>query len=288
MLVVIKSGTRPFLTLLGLLLTGLYGYSLFHNPGMVGKTYQITPLLVGLFGIPIALGVLLDPDVSDNVRDGVRWQLLVDPWIGLKGALVGCFTGFFAGIGSASVTAIAFDAIKEEVTEELDEETCEKINTQIYVCLGSASSFANDYMALLLMLTVGMGRSGEAIALGRSLTGAGGWVAPMAILCIIYGAAAGRAVVTRYQKQYGTLVRKVKPKVLVTITLIISCIPVVLAGGWSIGGQLTVWSYCLCGWLLSTWCRHNYLPNQVAFGAFTIPLVAGGLGLVPWLNSWLF
>ena len=271
----IKASHRPRRTALGLTLTSVFGYLVLHAPAISGSEYQLGPILAALFGVPIAFMAYSAPMIEPEDMDleVEHEDTLIRQELGVLGAFIGCATGFFAGLGSTSLVAMVGSL------SDSDED---------YVLMSTAGSASNDIMALLLVVAAGMGRSGEAVLLGRMVSEPHLSVTLIVGLAVAFGAYLGRSQTLRMAKRYAQLIGKIPRKGVIGVGLALTLMPVFLAGGASVVGQLTTWLLLVCGLLVAAWCRVNYLPNQVAFGSMAIPLVIQSCGLVPYVNRILY
>lgn len=279
---VCKESKKPAITACGFVLTGTFGYAVLHAPALSGSANQLAPILAGLFGVPIALASFFAP-VALNADGSIKMSVtleapgdpvVTEPVLAVLGSAMGCMTGFFAGLGSGSLVAMA-----QSLTNS-DED---------YVLMSSAGSSSNDVIALILIVAAGMGRSGEAILLGRVVPQPASSMTILLIaLAIIYGISRGRKWTHQTAERYAKCVSMVPRTWSTVFIILLSLVPVTLAGGPTILGQLSSWGLLACGVMLSFWCRLNFLPNQVAFGSLALPLVVSALGLVPFANNLLF
>lgn len=260
---------NPLMTLLGFFAVGMFGYVTLHHPAMRGNEHALAPIMTGLFGIPIMLTVL--GERSNGLQpQHLSKTIAINPFLGLLGGGLGAATGFFAGLGTSSVAGLAGTV-------------CEDDND--YLMLVGSSEATNNIFSILLVLLAGMGRSGEAVLIGR--------VAPftelnfMAILTILgalaIGAYIGRSLMLRLEDWYIETIGSKPQSMWALLVIGLGLFQVLLTGHIVIGLGLTA-----CGVALSMWCRSSKLPLQVSFSALAFPLIIQQVGLVPFVNGILF
>lgn len=258
-----RNSKRWYITAIGFALTGLLGWICFHAQALTGGEYQLSPLLAGLFGLPIAITAWHEAPTGP-IPDAHPIDIRFERSYAILGAFAGCMTGFLAGLGSGSLVAMA-----GEITNT-DED---------YVLMSSAGNTTNELMALLLMLAAGMGRSGEAVLMGRTLQNPEPGALIAIGLALAFGALVSRKCMLLIKDSYVIMVRRINKKALLVAIVSLSLVPVMLAGGLTINGQLTVWCLLGAGVLLAKWLRNQHLPNQVAFGALALPILVQGMNL---------
>lgn len=260
---------NPLMTLLGFFAVGMFGYVTLHHPAMRGNEHGLAPIMTGLFGIPIMLSVLSERS-NGLVPQRLSRTIAINPFLGLLGSGLGAATGFFAGLGSSSVAGLA-GAV------------CDDDND--YLMLVGSSEATNNIISVLLVLLAGMGRSGEAVLIGR--------VCPytalnfMAILTILgalaIGAFAGRSFMLKLENWYIKTIGSQPQSNWALLVIGLGLFQVLLTGQIIVGLGLTA-----CGVALSLWCRSSKLPLQVSFSALAFPLIIQQMGLVPFVNGVLF
>ncbi len=280
---VVVTSKNPGLTALGLALTATTGYVVMHHPVLAGNPHQLAPLMVGTFGVPIMLGVIIDrvaahqkavregrdPHASWLKPQGPRRPLEVDARFAVAGTALGALTGFLAGLGAGSLVAFLGGLT------DSDED---------YLLASASGEAANDVLALVLIVLAGMGRSGEAVALGKVVghhpSAAGAFVV---LGAVVLGALGGRWFVLRYEDAYMAWVAKTPVVIVASLVIGLGLLQVVATGHAVLALALT--AACVG---VSWWCRENKLPLQVGFGGLAVPVVASAWGLVPPMNSVFF
>jgi TctA family transporter len=202
------------------------------------------------------------PDQSESRTVDARIEL------GLLGTITGMVTGFFAGLGAGSL--VTFFGNQAETDEE-------------YLLMTSASEAANDLMALMLVLVAGMGRSGEAVLLGRTINAPSFGQACLVMVMVALAAMVGRAACFKLEKGYTTLVALVPARLMAVLVIGLAVWQVSLVGHPLLAGSLTLAGVCL-----SLWARSCKLPLQVSFAGIALPLVVQGLGFAPNLSHFLY
>lgn len=254
-------------TAFGFAAMGLFGYTCLHHPALKGNEHAMAPLMAGLFGIPIMIGVLAER-VSGLGPQRKSRQILLNPRMAAMGSVMGCATGFLAGLGAGSL--VSFLGSQADGDED-------------YLLLTSSGEAANNIMALLLVLVAGMGRSGEAVLLGRVSHDADVGQALILLGIVAVAAVVGRGAALTFESGYIKGVGLVSPKLWGLLVIGLALFQVVLTGQLWLACVLTFSGTCL-----SLWCRESKLPLQVSFGAIAIPLLIQSAGLAPAFNGWLY
>lgn len=260
---------NPLNTLLGFIAVGMFGYVALHHPAMRGNEHGLAPVMTGLFGIPIMLHVLSERSYG-LMPQQVSETIEINPYLGLLGASLGAVTGFFAGLGSSSVAGLA-GAVCEDDSD--------------YLMLVGSSEATNNIISILLVLLAGMGRSGEAVLIGRvcPYTSLNFMAVIVVLAALAIGAYAGRSLMLKLEDWYIETIGS-KPQATWALLVIgLGLFQVLLTGQIIVGLGLTA-----CGVALSFWCRSNKLPLQVSFSALAFPLIIQQMGLVPFVNGMLF
>jgi len=259
-------------TLVGIAAVAGFGYVVLHSPAMIGDRYQLAPMMVGLFTIPIGLQLLTQTTVV--MPPSSPRSVALAPSLSLLGAGLGACTGFLAGLGSGSLVSMLQSLVVHE------DETTE---TAGYLLLASAAATANDLLAVLLVLVAGMGRSGEAVALGSVCDRPSTMTAALVMGTGMAAALIGRKLVFALEADYTRMMVVLgsrAPAILVIalglLQLLCCSVPVVAL------------ALAAAGTALGLWLKSVNVPQQVAFASLALPLVIQWGGLVPWCNSVLF
>lgn len=265
---------RPFLTAIGFVVVGMFGYFALHHPTITGSTHALAPVLAGVFALPLMAQVLLDRSTGGlPVQHPPDGQLRAQVNLAWNGAVLGSLTGLFAGLGSSSLVSLA------DGNAQGDED---------YLILGAAGESANDLVAVLMWAAIGAGRSGEAVLLGQVAPRIDGFTAVAALASLAIGAYVGRTAVQRLGFWYARVITSVPAFVWAALVVLFSLAPVVLAGRGTLTGVVIALGITAIGFCCSTWARACRLPIQVSFAALTVPIVLSAAGLVPVLNGLLF
>lgn len=257
-------------TALGFGLMALFGYACMHAPALTGGEHQMAVLMGAVFGVPITLSLLAERGDGAILRDQLPPSrgLLVSFQPGIFGAVLGCVCGFLAGLGAGSLVSMAESATDSD---------------ESYLLMASAGEAANDLLALLLIVLAGVGRSGEAVLLGRVAGRLDIMAGLLVFVAVAAGAYAGRLAVFKYEHRYRQAIAGVNPVVPAAIVLVL------IIGQASLTGFVVASvAFLVSGTCISLWARERKLPVQVSFGALAIPVALQSLGLVPTLNSLLF
>lgn len=256
---------RKVATLSCLLGAGLFGYLVLHHPSLRGNAHQLAPILTGFFAWPAAL-MLLQPRVAAQAPSPE--PVNANPELIPMGLGLGALTGFLAGLGAGSLASL----VQHHTEGDGD-----------YLLLATSAEAMNDWLALVLVLTLGMGRSGEAVALGQFIQP--GQLGPALGTLGVLAASAyvARTWVLTMQDRYARLVQAVPRPVWLALIIAFSLWQLALTGQFTLALVLTLSGFCL-----AVTARQAHVPQQVAFATLVLPLLAQTFGLVPALNAWLF
>lgn len=258
----------PWWTLFAMVVIGIFGYVVFNHPGMMGDQHQMAPVMSGLFGIPIMAAVLIDRSKNGLPVQDYSFSYNLDESFHQIGSLIGCATGFLAGLGTQSLVSLAIR--KEQTNEEV-------------LALTSAGEASNDLMAILLVVVAGMSRSGEAVLIGRNLIEPNLASGIAIIIALLLGAWSGRGLLSKLQKPYLFMIKAVPAYIWAVLVMAIAIGQVLLHHSALLALGLTA-----VGVMLSWYARENEMPLQVSFAALALPILVQSAGLVPTLNSVLF
>lgn len=251
-------------TLIGFLVTGLYGWWIMHNPSVSGSENSTSLILVPLFGIPMCREALKTSGSHPRPLGKPRRQLEVNKDTIHAGVGVGVLAGILPGLGASSLVSMFFSC-------ELSEETM--------VLLASSAESANDITALIIVLATGMTRSGEAVMLKSCLEQPNAWAILTVILAAGFGSWVGYKFIKERSQWYSDIICQYKQTTVLWFVIALSLVPIGLSGGLSVTSQLNAWGGFGCGLIIAWWCRKAHLPNQVAFGALTLPIMFNDWGV---------
>jgi putative membrane protein len=259
---------KPALTLFGFTLIGLLGCTILFHPALKGNEHSMAPLMSGLFGIPIMLAVLAERNKNPLPPQIGSDEIILDPKMPILGTCIGGATGFLAGLGAGSLATLA---VGEETSRE------------DFLLLSSAAESANDIMALLLVLVAGMGRSGEAVLLGRVAGQTSITQALIVLALVALCAYIGRHLTIKLETIYGTIIQWFPSSFWALLVIGLALFQVMLTGNLIIGLTLTFAGVCI-----SLWARSCKLPLQVSFAGIAIPVLITNTGFAPAFNSMIF
>ncbi len=165
--------------------SGLLGYYvLTHEPGaeaLVGEPSLLTPLFVGLFGVPILVASATEnAEIPEQDGDGVvlsRRSVVVNA---VGGGIAGSIVGWLPGVSPAVATGFVQSLLPDSETEP------ESMREFIVAVSGVDSS--NAVFALLALYLVGFPRSGVMVALDRVDVGMD--TGPVAVYLVAVGVVA--------------------------------------------------------------------------------------------------
>jgi putative membrane protein len=257
---------NAILTFLGLMTTGLYGYIVLHHPLLRGNEHSLLPILNGLIAIPMLVTAMMD--TKSRIKKQFKLPIPEMPRdLAVIGALVGSSTGFLAGLGTSSFITL--------FTHKLTSD-------EKYVYASAAAQAANSITAILLIMTLGIGRSGEAVLLGRIVPSIKTEPITIALLvvCMVASLAAGSVITKKITMPYIQVAQKLPIRMTSGFLLVMSVFSLTLVGNHTVAVLATI-----PGVIISLICRKLELPQQVMFGCLAIPLVFYYLDLVPTLNN---
>lgn len=268
-----KTSRVPALTGVGFVGSALFGYTTLNHPSL-DPDHAIAPVLAGLFGFPLLLRVFAErAQAGLPAQHPLSDRIDVNTELGLLGAVIGGITGFFAGLGTSSLVSLAADQAR---------------NDEDYLLLASAGEASNDLMAVLLALSAGLSRSGEAVLITRIVPEPAAATAVGIVLALATGAFCGRTSLRRLQAPYQKFVETVPPTLSAGFVLLIGMIPIALAGQAGAPHLVTAFALTAAGTCFGVWCHGAKLPAQVPFGALAVPLVIQSTGLGPVIRSIVF
>lgn len=258
---------RRFETALGFVLMGLFGYALLHAPLLTGNEHQMAIAMAAVFGVPITLPMLKKLSGVMPFQHAPT-HVELNFTAGLTGSVLGCVCGFLAGLGAGSLVSMA------ESVAESDED---------YLLMASAGETSNDLLALLLILLAGVGRSGEAVLLGRVSGQTTLVVGLLVFAAVAAGAYVGRKAVWRCEPTYAAVANRLNPR-----WVAVPVLALIILQAWLTGHLAAACAFIAAGTCLALWCRARELPLQVSFGALALPIAVQAVGGVPLLNGLLF
>lgn len=252
-------------TALCLLGAGLFGYLVLHHPSLRGNAHQLAPILTGFFAWPAAL-MLLQPRVEAEAPS--EEPVNANPELIPIGLGLGALTGFLAGLGAGSLASL----VQDQTEGDGD-----------YLLLATCAEAMNDWLALVLVLTLGLGRSGEAVALGQFIQ-PGQWGPALGTLGVLAASAyVARRWVLTIQETYAAFIQATPRGVWLGLILLFSLGQLALTHQFTLALVLTLAGFCL-----AMAARQARVPQQVAFATLVLPLLVQTFGLVPAFNAWLF
>jgi putative membrane protein len=144
--------------------SGLLGYYvLTHSPGaeaVVGEPSLLTPLFVGLFGVPILVASASEnAEIPEQDGDGVALSRRSVAVHAVGGGVAGSIVGWLPGVSPAVATGFVQSLLPDSETEP------ESMREFIVAVSGVDSS--NAVFALLALYFIGFPRSGVMVALDR-------------------------------------------------------------------------------------------------------------------------
>lgn len=249
-------------------MTGTLGYMVLHHPSLRGNEHAMAPLMSGLFGIPITLAVLRERILHELPVQKPSEVIRIDASNSLIGSVLGAVTGFLAGLGAGSLATMAAE---------------ETISNENYLLLSSSAESTNDIMALLLVLAAGMGRSGEAVLLGRVAGQTTSSQVVVILALIVLAAFIGRKATFVLEPVYDKLIRIFPAQFWAFLVLCLAIGQVLLVGNILLGLILTFAGVCL-----SLWTRSCKLPLQISFAGIAVPVLVTSTGMAPVLNTLIF
>jgi TctA family transporter len=249
---VVLRSSRPVRTAL-ITLGGVYlGFWVFNGAGLRSNPWVMTPLLSGLFMVGSTLSLLFSRGEalvlpSDRVN---HWE--INPETEVKGALIGCITGFLAGIGTSSLVALVGGCGDEED----------------YLALQSAADAANNFFAVLAFVLIGSTRSGSAAAIATIANSVSAFDALIYLSLISAGLIIGEKLLRGLSS-----VGEILPKRLLALVTLIGTVCLCYKTTGSVGLLVLVGA-----WLLGSQARAWHVPNQALLAVMIGPVMLYYLG----------
>ena len=246
----------PFRTIIVCAFATLLGFITFNHPDLVSSEWSMVPLLSGLFMAPVAEGILNTKRVK-AVPPPQENLWVVGGEHEVKGSLIGCLTGFLAGIGSSSLVAL----IRRRETEEED-----------YLATASAAEAGNAMFALLAFALIGSTRSGSAVALAQVAPEVDAIGALMAVGFLGIGVFGGHLLLNTVHHPYRVIIGLI-PQKLLALALLLGTLWLVFA----YTGQLGITIFA-CAWILGGVARDWHTPNQALMTTLIGPVIIYYMG----------
>lgn len=253
---------NPGMIFIGFCLTGLYGYYILHQETFRGSEYSMLVILNGLVAIPIIYHTLQEKKSHIPLQFPSN-TITERKDLALLGTITGCVAAIIAGIGSSSLVTLF-----QHKTE----------SDQEYIYLAACAETANNLLAFILVVLLGVTRSGEAVLIKQTGTLDISLIAWLAVSMAI-----GYVFTKEVSKDYVQMSRQIPVKMSAGLVGLIA-IGTIFMSGHPLMGSI----YVIVGVLITNWCKKNNLPNQVLFGCMIFPILANQLGLVPMINKLLF
>ncbi len=270
-LMTMRNAKKTWVTLAAILAAGLYGYIAMHHPASRGSEHALAPLLAGLFAIPSGYFLFAEakskPAKFPKQMPFYPEDLDLDEDLAPRGQVLGAITGFLAGLGAGSLVS----TMQDDIETDLD-----------YAFFQTVADATNDLLAIGLVLTIGLGRSGEAAILKQVLPEMNLAMILACILAMMSGLWFGHTIVKLIAKHYAKLSTKIDPRIIAALTLATG-----LASSW-IASQWIGLAIATAGCLIAVALRTLKVPAQVSLAALAFPVLIYSMGLVPALNSVLF
>jgi TctA family transporter len=252
-------------TILVIFASAILGIVALDHPSIKGSSHAMTPLLTGLFGLPVLVLTLLekhqgattlqaepveDPDTSNNP-------------IGTLGILVGMISVAIAGIGTSSVVSLVQDLVEDDGE---------------YLKLASIAESTGELLALTLGLLSLCYRSSDAAVIQRILTDSSqyevGAVFPYVLMgTMIAATIIGAATIRVLEGSYNKVVNLVPQKV--------QAIAIASGMAWIVYTHTGMWGMAimLVGTLIHIGARQLHTPNQAFFACLIGPMLLTYLGI---------
>lgn len=153
---------RKLGTLLVMVASGLLGLIALTHPAVTGSTNAMTPLLTGLFGVPVLLLALLSPTKQSKSR-------VVRPLLPLaqkapagevtwSGLVAGFCSVIIPGLGTSSIVSLFQDLVEDDIE---------------YLKMASIAESFGETLALILGILMISFRSSDAAVIQRIITTSG-------------------------------------------------------------------------------------------------------------------
>ncbi len=255
-------------TVLIFIASGALGVVGLMHPSVRGYSQAMTPVLTGLFGIPVLLMALFQGRAGQG---SLPPEAEIEPSSEVVsfGVLAGLLSVVLPGLGTSSLVSAG-----EKLTKSDGD----------YLALASTAESVGELFALILGILAIAKRSSDAAVIGKLVAVAtnGSQVAfgpafPYLLLALmLMGTLAGNGLVKVVGPAYRTLITWI-PQRLQALVVGTAMLWVVWTHSGAWGLQI-----CLAGTLIHLGARWLRVPNQPFFAALVAPMVLSMLGVDPW------
>lgn len=243
-------------TITGLIACGAVGYTTFQS-SLSGVENSIVVLMFAMFTLPMALWT---EQTTACLRlsegpDEKETEVVVG-WMGIP---IGLVAGTLPGLGNSSIVSMF------EHTLDSDER---------YVSVSTAAEVSAEVLGVFLVLATGMARSGEAVQIASSLKGVGANTALIALLLctLTIGIIVSHMSLPLVVRLGNRVLGQIPTRALVATGVVIGLAQVLVVGcnssEWPLIAATTGSAF-----LVALGIRILKLPNQVAFGMLSLPVL---------------
>lgn len=252
-------------TLLVLGASGFLGAIALLHPAVKGHSDAMTPLLTGLFGIPVLLMTLFEP--GGKPAKLARTVILPPkPALTQAGLLMGLFSVVLPGLGSSSLVSMG------ESLAETDDE---------YLHMASLAESIGEVLALCLGILGLAQRSSDAAVIQKlvsetHLFGLGPGFPYWLMALMILAALVGAQLVWVIGPGYRWIVTRIPQK--------LQALVIGTGMAWVVFTHTGTWGLAimLVGTLIHLGARQLGTPNQAFFSCLLVPMILGMLAINPW------
>lgn len=259
---------NKFATLLVFVVSGYLGIVALQHPSVQGSHHAMTPLLTGLFGVPVLLLALLEKHPAQRFGEQTQRERVAerepDATLRYFGLFAGLMSVVLPGLGTSSLISMGQDLAEDDAQ---------------YLSMASAAESMGEMLALTLgILGLAMRSSDAAVIQKLVETSHGefvlGPVFPYVLLgTLVVAAWVGLRLVSLVGIPYRVMLAIVPIKV--------QSLVVLGAMLWVVWSHTEGWGLAIVavGTLIHLGARRLGTPNQAFFSCMVVPMVCSMLGL---------
>lgn len=264
---VIQSSKEKIGTIVAMAASGILGVFALMSPQVEGSTHSMTPLLTGLFALPVLLGTLMEKHSSrKKIHLEKQEELEIEPGIKVLGLLAGLVSVILPGLGTSSLVSVG------QQYAETDAD---------YLTMASFAESTGELLALVLGILSIASRSSDAAIIQQVIEKNCGEYAMnpafgfLLIGTIVVSCWAGIRLTHVVSFPYRVLMNLIPVK-LQALIVAITMIGLVWhhTEWWGLG-------ILLAGTLIHLGAKKLYTSNQVFFACMVVPMVLSMLRINP-------
>lgn len=254
-------------TVLVFVASGILGIIALEHPSVKGSSQSMTPLLAGIFGLPILLSTMMQDESKPIKLEPIRVNHNGNDLLNWIGASVGLLSVTLPGLGSSSLVSTMQDHAQDDAQ---------------YLRIASVAESVGELFALLLGILALASRSSDAAVISQVVRTSVGdyalgpqfpWIIMITLISAIW-------VGLRLVKLFG-----IPYRIMMNILpLKTQSILVALGVVWIVWSHTGSWglSVMLAGTMIHFGARQLGTPNQAFFACIVVPMCISMLGINIW------